>query len=534
MPEGGELRRRLPDRGVKRGAPEGGERWPEARDEIKKRAATLKDGLRDSDITADTEELIGSRGRILSVRSEAIGVDRLGRPVEAVILRDTGRIHHRAQVRLRDARSLRDDSPSAVIGAVEADVLQVTDDVVRRNIDELRPGRDVVRSWMFDRLAKQLELGFTSSQLAMYLEHNRSQSKQDALESRALEDTAERQDTRPKPWIIKLLPWVQDPPPSASMTDGRTDPLLRGYTHGGMTSKERLATRLLRECWNLKKDELIFPTGRLEVELGESEYSLLEGWGDQIKREIKRDYLRRHYHHVKLLPGRRAVSIVASRPEADAALRFINRLLGSMTTRRLRLADTHRSGGKNSGDNDSSSSSNGDGIIDAGWLDGRLLGPDVLRVLARATGTYLQLDKTGSHFGISWIATADEKDSSGDRANLEDKSATVFGLLLAAFGPTPRRETRHLPFDSRRQPWRPAGSSTRRVPRWSDFRGRRSTPGHGAGGCVTRTTGRRTRRTRRIWKAAGAGPSARPTFSSGISGQGGRLLPQTTGPRSRR
>lgn len=201
-----------------------------------------------------------TRGHFVSPEHEGLSIDILGKPGGAIVLRETRAIEKRARppALVLDADNGPIDPASllaaAIVGSASEDILL--------NIHELKPETLILTEKEFNKLKGTLVKGFTSAQLGLYLrEHQQA--------GRFVQEEAETVDEHP--WILERHPWA---PIFANVTQ-EVDSHLVGYIFRGMAPKERLAIRLMRECWDVSSQKVLDKDGHVSLQLRDVEFSLL-------------------------------------------------------------------------------------------------------------------------------------------------------------------------------------------------------------------------------------------------------------------
>lgn len=131
-----------------------------------------------------------------------------------------------------------------------------TNEVIK-NIDDLRPEEEQLDSWAeFNKLVDDLVNGFTTIQLEQYFD--KFHCNIDNI------DTSEITTYDCKDLISSITPWRPDISTSHKYFDN--DPY-RGYLLESRTLKQRLAIRLIRECWNVELLPLMEGVGQFEIQI---------------------------------------------------------------------------------------------------------------------------------------------------------------------------------------------------------------------------------------------------------------------------
>ncbi|SPQ19694.1 550a54fb-33ab-4d36-ac77-174c6cc8d2aa [Thermothielavioides terrestris] len=332
-----------------------------------------------------------SRGHFLSPVPEGLSVDILGKPGSAIVLREKRALSKKP----RSADPLRSDddhetsvSPASLLPDETAD--ETSEDVLL-NIHELKPKETrILTDKQFRKLKRTLIEGFTSSQLESYLrEHEQTLQF-------AQEETGNLDET---PWILEREPWV----PLVQAAGQDVEPRLEGYVHKAMAPKERLAVRLMRQCWDVLNQKVLDQDGYLSIKLRDVEFSLLTLGNRRWLEGTPRAILAR-VKQVKLIRETRTVSIVAPKHTADSILDRINRVLSNART--------------------------SDFPVDL--ASPKPLEPSILEEVGRLTNTVTRLDPSGNKVVVTWIHMP-ERDE-----NFENAAETVLRFLRDAYGPKAR------------------------------------------------------------------------------------------------
>ena len=207
------------------------------------------------------ETWVRHKGQRMVIKEEDLTVGMLGKPSQVVVLRSRGKLSKRetAQVTPATVHTAVDDLEESL----EKQSLDPIAEEVLENIHELRPEDSTLTGTQFAELLETLHTSFTSRQLEQYLIHH-------AQAQRVLSKPLEADP----PWIVKRYPWI--PAVQGAMTpfDYR-HPTLRGYYRSDTRPKQKLALRIMLECWELASYDIIDGQGHLIVSLRDTEFSLL-------------------------------------------------------------------------------------------------------------------------------------------------------------------------------------------------------------------------------------------------------------------
>jgi hypothetical protein len=203
-----------------------------------------------------------SRGHVVSPEQEGLSVNMLGKPGSAIVLREQRAFEHRPRFpQIRDQYSAASNIDFSNILPEQSP--PTDDDEILLNIHELKPvNTHVLPDNAFSGLRNTLTNGFTVAQLARYVKEYET--------VRQLTGEPERITETP-PWVLELQSWA----PIVATSAGDIEPHLRGYITKSMTPKKRLATRLIRECWDVSNQKVLDKDGYLSIRLRDVEFELL-------------------------------------------------------------------------------------------------------------------------------------------------------------------------------------------------------------------------------------------------------------------
>jgi hypothetical protein len=206
-----------------------------------------------------TRRVLGLRGKKPHEERERLDIDALGEPTDVIILKDSKfRTYSHAE------RLEPDEDPESVdiLAALDNERGLPGQQEIEDNINQFRPNEGGgPQDWdAFNALVKDIQAGFTTSQLARYV---RSFSK-----ARGDDPST----TRDRLLIPNISPWIPETSKAAQHSD---DIYTRGYSLASYTNKQKLVLKLLRDCWKVEVPELEFGVGEVELELKPKDYDLL-------------------------------------------------------------------------------------------------------------------------------------------------------------------------------------------------------------------------------------------------------------------
>ncbi|KAK3311408.1 mitochondrial inner-membrane-bound regulator-domain-containing protein [Chaetomium strumarium] len=319
-----------------------------------------------------------SRGHLLAPEREGLSVDILGKPGSAIVLREKQALKkkHPSQLASDDSAGAPVD-PDSLLPTGSTDV--ALEDVLL-NIHELKPkDTQILPDKEFRKLKHMLIDGFTNPQLMHYIREYRQlrqleREEEDAAaqaEAQADAEAEVEESLEEPPWVLARQPWV--PLVENALED--VEPHLEGYITKGMPPKERLAVRLMRECWGVSNEKVIDKDGHVSVTLSDVEFSLLTSgnrrWLEGTRREV--------------LARVKQVKLIRESPTSP-----------SISSRR------------------------------------NPFNPVFLEEIGRLTNTVTRLDPSGRKVVVTWIHMPERSE------DLENAAETVLRLLRDAYGPKPR------------------------------------------------------------------------------------------------
>lgn len=209
-----------------------------------------------------------SGNRILNEVSRSLNHNMLGTPAFAIVMKDGGTLRRKlAELKQYEAGS--EAESTSIEELLDGQRGPADTDEARVNIHSLRPEADRVLSRKeFEKLQRHLTSGFLNVQLQDYILWYKSEAGRDSLLTTP--DTSSQLEFR---WIKKMTAWV--PLQSETNVLEGTDLTLQGYVSEATTPKQRLAIRLMRECWGLSIAELQTQLGEVWIKLDSHDFVTL-------------------------------------------------------------------------------------------------------------------------------------------------------------------------------------------------------------------------------------------------------------------
>jgi hypothetical protein len=204
-------------------------------------------------------KLHGLHGKKLREERERLHIDALGEPADVIVLRDS---KFRTYSHVQRIVAAEEPEPIDILASLDNERGLPGQQEVEENINQFRPKEgEGPQDWdAFNTLVKDIQAGFTTSQLARYV--------------RSFSDVNGDDISAPRvPSLIPhISPWM---PESSQAGQNSDDTYTRGYSLASYTSKQKLVLRLLRECWKVEVPELEYGVGEVELELKPKDYDLL-------------------------------------------------------------------------------------------------------------------------------------------------------------------------------------------------------------------------------------------------------------------
>lgn len=208
------------------------------------------------------DAIYGSIGRKLVGNVERIE-GRDGKSANIIVLRNSVLFTY-----VEEDRGKAEEKPHPpfnLIDPTENKETLVDSQEVNKYIEKIRPKEELLEDWEdFNVLVDELSNGFTVTQLQEYMKKFQQKKKNKKVpKSTPVSD---------EQLLSSITPWW----PGISNAQNHFDTgLTRGYRLESRTSKQRLAARLMLECWNLEVASIIEGPGQFEIELGAASLEVL-------------------------------------------------------------------------------------------------------------------------------------------------------------------------------------------------------------------------------------------------------------------
>lgn len=210
--------------------------------------------------------LHGHRGRKLQEKLEDLKTSSLGDAAKVIVLQDSKYNFYTHLNRMKDQAAKHVDIESLIMKEMGT----VDPKEVNKSIDGLKKGL-APQTWEeLNEVVWVLSEGFTYSQLLRYLEFASARAEKE----KPLEDQPDSAHTTtfPSRHISNVTSWM---PGVSDLSDHFEEDPLRGYYMPSHTAKQKLALKVVRECWQWELPEVSEGLGQFEVQMSKSDLDLL-------------------------------------------------------------------------------------------------------------------------------------------------------------------------------------------------------------------------------------------------------------------
>ncbi|XDG07942.1 hypothetical protein ABKA04_007557 [Annulohypoxylon sp. FPYF3050] len=352
----------------------------------------------------------------------------LGKPASVIVMRDGGiykKKHAILDSRLTDGTKdepLNQETDIQALLDIQREPPTVQE--ARKNIDDLKPKTETALSEReFRKLQALLMEGFLNAQLVDYLNHNKSPlwfesgagvvADADAgvgpdIHADVDADADVKSTAGKESWIKHITPWA--PLGSQPNIPDGINPSLYGYIADSALLKEKLAVRIMRECWNLSIGELDTGLGETRVTISSSEFLLLMR-GTQRWMSVMGQVWLDPGEKIEAFRDKKMLRFVTTKPKAAILVKALHDTIKQITYKTFgvyKVAD--------------------EPIDDA-----------ALEEVGRITNTIVRKNNTSRRILVTWIELKSR--AAQGLVGLENLSEAVFRLLLIAFTPRPGTTT---------------------------------------------------------------------------------------------
>ncbi|KAI8957726.1 mitochondrial inner-membrane-bound regulator-domain-containing protein [Daldinia sp. FL1419] len=244
------------------------EKQQEKQQENEVRKKRYRSGIRFGSKPLSLHKKRFSRDRMLTEDSGGLNTNMLGKPASVIIMRDQGLHRKQRPSDLEDIEDQPDNRPANLEALLNLRHETPTIEEVRDNIESFRPKSDTsMPERTFRKLQAKLVNGFLSVQLRDYLENHKGGGLSPNSTDPVFYNIGKYS------WVKELSPWVPLEPKPGHVPD--TDIGLRGYVTELTPLKERIAIRIMRECWGLSIAELDASLGEISIQIRNDKFLLL-------------------------------------------------------------------------------------------------------------------------------------------------------------------------------------------------------------------------------------------------------------------
>ncbi|KAI1417141.1 mitochondrial inner-membrane-bound regulator-domain-containing protein [Hypoxylon sp. FL1857] len=342
-----------------------------------------------------------SRNRILTEDAQNLESDMLGKPASVIVMRDGGLYRKKGPPLAPDSpESEPDNQPTDIEALLNSQREPPNPEEVRENIDGLRPKTEKALSEReFRKLQSLLTDGFLSAQLQDYLDYLDESSHADTK----LSD--EKDPASKYGWIREISPWVPLTGQSGDVVEGIA-PSLYGYVTDSTTAKDKLAIRIMRECWGLSMAELDAGLGETRLKIRAHEFILLMRGTQRWVTVMGKIWLEPG-EKIEAFRNKNTLRLVTTKTKAATLIKDLNTTLNQVTTMSFAV-----------------------NLVTSKPIDDA-----VLEEVGRITNTHIRRSHSLRRLHVTWIEL--KKRASKGLLGLEDLRQVVFRLLLTAYTPQP-------------------------------------------------------------------------------------------------
>ncbi|KAI1452614.1 mitochondrial inner-membrane-bound regulator-domain-containing protein [Annulohypoxylon moriforme] len=344
-----------------------------------------------------------SRNRILTEDAQSLGSNMLGKPASVIIMRDEG-VYRRKDIPFNsnNAEDKPDERGTDIEALLDNQRKPTAAEDIRNNIHSLKPRTETVLSKReFRKLQTSLMGGFLHTQLGDYLDHNRRpvpfETKADA-----------KSIIGNGVWIKHITPWA--PLGNQSNVPEEIDSSLYGYIADSATPKEKLAVRIMRECWCLSIGELDTGLGETRVTIQSREFLLLMR-GTQRWISVMGQIWLDPGEKIEALRDKKMLRFVTTKPKAAILVKELYDTIKRITSKTFSMK----------------------------LVAGEPINGAFLEEVGRITNTYVRRKQNSNQVQVTWIEL--KARAAQGLTRLENLSEAVFRLLLTTFTPQPGMTT---------------------------------------------------------------------------------------------
>ncbi|KAK5632383.1 hypothetical protein RRF57_008097 [Xylaria bambusicola] len=337
-----------------------------------------------------------SNNRVMSEVVRSLNSDMLGKPGHVIVMRDGGKLR-RGLSALKNLEPEKPPESTSIEELLHSQREAQTTLEIRSNIHRLRPQTDtVLPKRRFEKLRDLLTSGFLSPQLQDYMLWHKSKAEDDSL-SMAL-DTPSQPEF---PWMKNRTAWV--PLESEPSMADRTDFNLQGYVSETISPKQKLAIRLMRECWHLSIAELETELGETWIKLNDDEFTILMRGTQRFMNTLGKIWLDPG-EQIEAFRREKMLRLVTTKYKVDSVIRDLDETLQCVTTKTFPIV-----------------------LLGSGMPDDK-----ILEHVGKITNSHIKKSHTLRRLHVTWLNIKSR--AAHGLAAVEDIAHIVFRLLLTASG----------------------------------------------------------------------------------------------------
>ncbi|KAI0838105.1 mitochondrial inner-membrane-bound regulator-domain-containing protein [Hypoxylon sp. FL0890] len=349
-----------------------------------------------------------SRNRILTEDTRNLESDMLGKPASVIVMKDEGLYKKRVRRLAAESRDEPNSEQIDIEALLDSQREPPNPQEVRENIDGLRPKTETALSERkFRKLQALLTDGFLSAQLQDYLEHHKQDDLPSGSNWKNPRSSNEKDLASRYEWIREISPWM--PLACQSGVADGIDPSLRGYVTDSTTIKQKLAIRIMRECWGLSIAELDAGLGETRVKIGNHEFVLLMR-GTQRWMTVMGKIWLEPGEKIEAFRNQKTLRLVTTKPKAAILIEDLDQTLKQIKTESFPMS-----------------------LVTSKPID-----EAVLEEVGRITNTHT-MGTDSRQLRVTWIEL--KKRALQGLIGLENLCDIVFRLLLTAYKPQPATTT---------------------------------------------------------------------------------------------
>ncbi|TGO87043.1 hypothetical protein BPOR_0255g00080 [Botrytis porri] len=256
------------------------------------------------------------------------GVDALGKNAEVLVLRESKVKFYKANNK-RPLGANPTPEHIDILARLQSERGIVSAEDIEAHINECKPAEGTIQTWDdFNGLVQLLQRSFTNPQMKKYIQSYPEEERMRKVPSLGVGILYDENA------ISRATPWVPEISPINQPVD---DNPLRGYSPASYNSKQNMAVRILRECWQIEVPELVDGIGEVEVQVQIQDLDFLNSQG-YMESLIKRYYLN-DPEKIEIYRPRQVLRITSTREKAALIIAEIQNGIRSISREKFQLKD---------------------------------------------------------------------------------------------------------------------------------------------------------------------------------------------------